>query len=109
MTGYALAPDTDARALRAWPESAARAGSVIADVRDAGAPAPRWSRQARPEVVFHLAAQPLVRRSYEQPLETLQTNVLGTAHLLEAVRGAGRPCAVVVVTSDKCYENREWL
>jgi CDP-glucose 4,6-dehydratase len=59
--------------------------------------------------VFHLAAQALVRLSYELPIETIQTNVTGTANLLEAVRQAGRPCAVVVVTSDKCYENREWV
>ena len=57
-------------------------------------------------MILHLAAQPLVRLSYQLPLETLQVNVLGTAHLLEAVRAAGRPCAVVVVTSDKCYENQ---
>jgi len=61
------------------------------------------------DVVFHLAAQPLVRRSYSEPLETLQTNVLGTANLLESVRLEGLRCAVVVVTSDKCYENREWV
>ncbi len=63
---------------------------------------------AAPEVVFHLAAQPLVRLSYEQPLETLASNVMGTAHVLEAVRRRGAACTVVVVTSDKCYENREW-
>jgi len=63
---------------------------------------------AQPEVVFHLAAQPLVRRSYAEPLETLQTNAMGTANLLEAIRTAGLNCIVIVVTSDKCYENREW-
>lgn len=62
-----------------------------------------------PEIILHLAAQPLVRLSYEIPIETFTTNVLGTAHLLEAVRQAGNPCAVVCVTTDKCYENREWL
>jgi CDP-glucose 4,6-dehydratase len=60
----------------------------------------------RPHYIFHLAAQSLVRRSYRLPLETLETNVLGTAHMLEAVRRMNRPCIVVVVTSDKCYENR---
>jgi len=64
--------------------------------------------RARPRVLFHLAAQPLVRRSYAEPMETLETNVLGTANILEAVRRAELPCVVVVVTSDKCYENREW-
>ena len=64
--------------------------------------------EARPDIIFHLAAQPIVRRSYAEPLETLQTNVLGTANLLEAVRGARFSCPVMVITSDKCYENREW-
>ena len=63
----------------------------------------------KPEVILHLAAQPLVRLSYEIPIETLATNVMGTAHLLEAVRLSGHPCSVVCVTTDKCYENREWL
>ena len=61
---------------------------------------------ARPSVVFHLAAQSLVRRSYREPVETFETNVLGTVNILEAIRAAGGPCAVVAVTSDKCYENR---
>ncbi len=62
-----------------------------------------------PEVVFHLAAQPLVRLSYEIPVETFATNVMGTAHLLNAVRIANKSCSVVAITTDKCYENREWL
>ena len=65
-------------------------------------------KKVQPEVVFHLAAQPIVRRSYTEPLETLETNAMGTANLLEAVRKAELPCMVIVVTSDKCYENREW-
>jgi len=64
---------------------------------------------AKPDVVLHLAAQPLVRLSYEIPVETFAANVMGTAHLLDAVRLAGQPCTVVAVTTDKCYENREWL
>ncbi len=107
VTGYALAPDTTP-ALFERAGVGKRCRSLIADVRDAARLA-EVVREARPEVILHLAAQPLVRLSYEQPLETLQTNVLGTAHLLEAVRASRRPCAVVVVTSDKCYENREWL
>lgn len=75
------------------------------DIREVGALAEAIDEQ-RPRVVFHLAAQAIVRTSYEQPVETLDTNVMGTAHLLDAVRRAGRPCAVVVVTSDKAYENR---
>ncbi len=62
---------------------------------------------AQPDFVFHLAAQPLVRLSYAQPVETYATNIMGTVHLLEAVRLAGIRCAVVVVTTDKCYENTE--
>jgi len=62
---------------------------------------------ARPDFVFHLAAQPLVRLSYAQPVETYATNIMGTVHVLEAVRLAGIRCAVVVVTTDKCYENTE--
>ena len=64
--------------------------------------------RAQPDVIFHLAAQPLVRRSYDQPLETIQSNILGTAHILEALRLAQQKhrCALVMITSDKCYENR---
>lgn len=64
---------------------------------------------AQPEVVIHLAAQPLVRRSYEDPLGTWSTNVIGSLHLLEALRSLDHQCAVVMVTTDKVYENREWL
>ena len=62
----------------------------------------------RPEIVFHLAAQPLVRRSYREPVTTWATNVMGTAHVLEAIRHTAGVRATVVVTTDKCYENREW-
>lgn len=62
-----------------------------------------------PEIIFHLAAQPLVRLSYEIPVETFTTNVIGTVHLLDAVRLSGNECSVVCITTDKCYENREWL
>lgn len=65
-------------------------------------------RQASPDFVFHLAAQPLVRRSYRLPVETWETNVLGTIHVLEALREFTEPCAAIFVTTDKCYENREW-
>jgi len=63
----------------------------------------------KPDVVFHMAAQPIVRESYADPLGTFSTNAIGTANVLEAVRGLARPCAVVVVSSDKCYDNREWV
>jgi len=64
---------------------------------------------AQPDFVFHLAAQPLVRPSYENPLETWQTNVLGTLHVLEALRKLDKPCSAVIITSDKCYDNVEWV
>jgi CDP-glucose 4,6-dehydratase len=62
-----------------------------------------------PEVVFHLAAQPIVRLSYEQPVETFAVNVMGSLHLLDALQRSGHECTAVMVTTDKCYENREWL
>ncbi len=62
-----------------------------------------------PEVVFHMAAQPLVRRSYSDPVETYATNVMGTVHVLEAIRKSPSVRAVVSVTTDKCYENKEWV
>ena len=77
-----------------------------ADVRDAAA-VEAAVEAARPDVLFHLAAQPFVRRSFAEPVETYATNVLGTAHVLEAARRAGVG-TIVSVTSDKCYENREW-
>ncbi len=80
---------------------------ITCDIRDLQPLAEAVGR-AQPDIVFHLAAQPLVRRSYAEPLETLETNVVGTANLLEAVRLEELGCVVVVVTSDKCYENREW-
>lgn len=64
---------------------------------------------AQPDFVFHLAAQALVRRSYEDPVETWQTNVLGTLHVLESLRKLDKPCAAVMITSDKCYDNVEWV
>ena len=76
------------------------------DIRDAEA-VRRSIQNASPDFVFHLAAQPLVRFSYEAPVETFSTNVMGAAHVLEALRPLAKTCAVVVVTSDKCYENRE--
>jgi CDP-glucose 4,6-dehydratase len=106
VSGYALAPSTDP-ALVADADVAATCRSVIADIRDVAA-LRRAVGETAPDVVFHLAAQPIVRLSYEEPIATLETNVMGTAHLLEAVRLQRRRCAVVVVTSDKCYENREW-
>lgn len=77
------------------------------DIRDEAAVRAVFAAE-KPEVVFHLAAQPLVRRSYDEPVSTWATNVMGTVHVLEAVRQTLDMRAVVVVTTDKCYENREW-
>lgn len=82
--------------------------SHIADIRDAAAVA-QVVQACQPEVIIHMAAQALVRESYTDPLATFMTNVMGTAHVLEAARFANNLGAVVVVTSDKCYDNREWV
>ena len=107
VTGYSLPPSTTPNLFEAAAVGE-RVRSVNGDVRDLDQFSRIW-RDARPDVVFHLAAQPIVRRSYEDPLETLQTNVIGTANVLELARREGKPVAVVLVTSDKCYENREWV
>ncbi len=82
-------------------------GSHIGDIRDADALS-ECMQAARPEFVFHLAAQPLVRASYRDPIETYSTNVMGTLHVLEAARKAESVRVILNVTTDKCYENREW-
>lgn len=103
VTGLALPPPTEP-ALFDQLGLAGRIKDRRGDVRDLAAV--RAALDAtRPDFVFHLAAQPLVRLSYAQPVETYATNVMGTVNLLEAVRLAGTACAVVVVTTDKCYEN----
>jgi CDP-glucose 4,6-dehydratase len=107
VTGYALAPATTPAMFDLLDLRARCATSVEADIRDR-ATLTRTVREVRPDFVFHLAAQALVRQSYAQPFETLDVNVMGTAALLESIREGGSPCSVVVVTSDKCYENREW-
>ncbi len=82
--------------------------SAIGDVRDLGNLV-QIMGDFQPEIVFHLAAQPLVRYSYENPVETYGVNIMGTVHLLEAVRQVGTVRSLVNITSDKCYENREWV
>lgn len=63
----------------------------------------------KPDFLFHLAAQPIVSLSYTNPLDTISSNVMGTANVLEVLRGIAHPCNAVIVTSDKCYENVEWV
>ena len=105
--GFALAPPT-VPAMFDLCRIAELVDHVVGDIRDHETIAARVA-SVRPDIVFHLAAQPLVRLSYEAPLDTLSSNVMGTASVLEAVRAWGGACAVVVVSSDKCYENREWV
>jgi CDP-glucose 4,6-dehydratase len=107
VTGFALPPPT-VPALFEQLGLAGRLRHGLGDVRDLAA-VRAAVEEARPEFVFHLAAQSLVRLSYQQPVETYATNVMGTVNVLEAVRLAGRPCSVVAVTTDKCYENKEWV
>jgi CDP-glucose 4,6-dehydratase len=110
VTGFALPPPTTP-SLFGQLGLASRLRHIEGDVRDLAAVRAAFDA-ARPAFVFHLAAQPLVRLSYEQPTETFAANVMGTANVLESARLAAdpaRPCAVVAVTTDKCYENREWV
>lgn len=101
VTGVALAPDTEPNH---WELLGLEVNDYRMDIRDADGLASIINR-IRPEIVFHLAAQPLVRRSYVDPLETWSTNVMGTANLLEACRQQPSVSSIVVVTTDKCYEN----
>ncbi len=104
VTGLALPPETSPN-LHQIIGPGTYASEFITDIRDAQA-LERDLHTAAPDFIFHLAAQAIVRRSYANPVETMQTNVLGTVNLLEAVRKLGRPVPVLVVTTDKCYENR---
>jgi CDP-glucose 4,6-dehydratase len=105
--GFALTPESEA-GLFVAAELEHDVNHAVGDVRDLGAVC-RVIREARPSVILHMAAQSLVRRSYTEPVETYATNVMGTVHLLEAVRRTSGVDAVVVVSSDKCYENVGWM
>lgn len=107
VTGFSLAPATTPSFFEATGlESCCRHN--LGDVRNDRALL-ALIRDVRPDFIFHLAAQPLVRLSYDEPVETIATNVLGTVHLLEGVRSLQLQCVVVIVTTDKCYSNREWV
>jgi CDP-glucose 4,6-dehydratase len=107
LRGFALPPPTDpalfdvARVVEGMEHR-------IVDIRDFSAVKFQFE-EFKPEIVIHMAAQPLVRLSYEQPVETYATNVMGTVHILEAARHCGSVKAIVNITTDKCYENREWV
>ncbi|TDN35802.1 CDP-glucose 4,6-dehydratase [Hymenobacter sp. UV11] len=107
VKGYALAPE-QAEDLYNLLAGDTLCESVIADLRDAV----RLEQEIlsfQPDFIFHLAAQPLVRLSYEIPAATFTVNAIGTAHVLDAVRKLAKPCSVVLITTDKVYENKEWL
>lgn len=106
VVGYALAPPTNP-SLFDVAEVAQGMTSVIGDIRDLDKLQAVFAEH-QPEIVIHMAAQPLVRYSYQNPVETYSTNVMGTVHVLEAVRNTPGVKAVVNVTTDKCYENKEW-
>jgi len=106
--GYALAPQDVPNLFSVVNVAQGLANNTIGDIRDAAALSAAMA-VAKPEIVLHLAAQALVRKSYANPAETYSTNVMGTVNLFDAVRRVGSVRAVVNVTTDKCYENREWI
>lgn len=106
LTGYSLAPPTDPSLFK-LAELNKKMNSVIADIRDFDTLKKTFER-TKPEVVFHLAAQPIVRESYKCPRYTYETNVMGTVNMLECVRTSGCVESVLNVTTDKVYKNNEW-
>lgn len=107
VTGYALAPQTSP-SLFELANVANGIDSIIGDVRD-HTKLRSVIEDKRPEVVIHMAAQPLARRSYQDPVETFSTNVMGVVNVLESVRLTNTARVVLIVTTDKCYENQEWF
>ena len=105
--GYALPPPTQP-SLYALASVDDLVDSTVGDIRDLEKLRASMVAAA-PDIVVHMAAQSVVLASYEDPVETYSTNVLGTVHVLEAVRQMSRPCAVINVTTDKCYENKGWV
>jgi len=108
VTGYALAPNTSPSFYDAVGINGVLEKSLIEDVRDLDKLRSAITA-AQPDVVIHMAAQPLVRYSYANPVETYATNVMGTVHVLDCIRSLPSVRATVVVTTDKCYENKEWV
>lgn len=108
VLGYSLQPHTAPSFFEAVQLEFMIDHHVIGDVRDANKLA-SVIKEFKPEFVFHLAAQPLVRLSYKEPLLTYKTNIMGTVNLFEAVRNVNSVRVVINVTSDKCYENKEWV
>ena len=108
VTGYALAPNTMPNFFEVAQVQGDLEQSHIADIRDLEK-LQKAMAGAKPEIVIHMAAQPLVRYSYTNPVETYATNVMGTVHVLESMRALNSVRAAVIVTTDKCYENKEWV
>jgi CDP-glucose 4,6-dehydratase len=106
--GLALAPPTSPNLFTVARVAEGMTGHTIGDIRDYDTVRAAM-QSSQPEVVIHMAAQPLVRLSYNEPVATYATNVMGTVHVLEAARHAGSVRAIVNVTTDKCYENKEWV
>jgi len=106
ITGLSLEPPTDPNHFEESKVTELLDRHIIGDIRDEKRVLSTL-RESKPDLVLHLAAQTIVRRGYREPLETFSTNVMGTATVLEAIRITDRPCSVVMVTSDKCYDNRE--
>lgn len=106
--GYALEPNQSPSLFNILNVDSYLTGSTISDIRDLS----RLTieiRKISPDIIIHMAAQPLVRESYLNPVDTYSTNVMGTVNILEAVRRSDSVRSVVIVTTDKCYENKEWL
>lgn len=107
VSGYALAPATDPNLFDLSNIERDMVANTIADIRDLES-LRRAMHGCDPEIVFHMAAQPLVREGYADPVGTYETNMMGTVHVLECARSLSNIRAVIVVTTDKCYENKEW-
>lgn len=105
--GFSLAPNAEQN-LFSIAQVSENMQSTFGDIRDFDL-IDQAVQDIQPEIIFHLAAQPLVRRSYTNPIETYSTNVMGTVHILEAAKKCNSVKAIVNVTTDKCYENKEWL
>jgi len=106
VTGYSKPPPTTPSNFEMSRVQTLLATHHVGDIRD-GERLTSAIAAADPDIIFHMAAQPLVRESYQNPRETFDVNVIGTAAVLDAVKARGKPCVVIVVTSDKCYENGE--
>lgn len=108
VVGFSLDPPTNPSLFDQLALGPRLTADLRGDIRNIE-PVQKALGDAKPDFVFHLAAQAIVRTGYSHPLDTVATNAMGTLHVLEALRREGRPCVAILVTTDKCYENREWL